>query len=97
MTSSQRKQLRALAHHLEPVVYVGKQGLTQAVIDKTDKSLSDHELIKVRFVEFKEEKKDLTAQLAEATASEIAGILGHVAILYREHEDPEQRTIHLND
>ena len=97
MTSAQRKKLRALAHHLEPVVYIGKQGLTEAVIEKTDRSLNDHELIKVRFIEFKEEKKDLTAQLAEATNSELAGILGHVAILYREHEDPEQRKIDLSD
>jgi RNA-binding protein len=95
ITSAQRKKLRALAHHLEPVVMIGKQGLTPAVTSAADRALHDHELIKVRFLEFKDEKKSLTARLAESTRSEIAGILGHVAILYREHADPEKRKIDL--
>jgi RNA-binding protein len=95
MTSQQRKHLRGLAHHLDPVVMIGKQGLTDGIIAATAKALDAHELIKVRFLDFKEEKKDLTAQLAEATASDIAGIIGHVAILYREHPDPEKRKIGL--
>ncbi len=95
MTSQQRKHLRGLAHHLDPVVMIGKQGLTDGIIAATAKALDAHELIKVRFLDFKEEKKDLTAELAEATASEIAGIIGHVAILYKEHPDPEKRKIDL--
>ena len=96
MTSQQRKQLRGLAHHLDPVVMIGKQGLTDGIIAATAKALDAHELIKVRFLDFKEEKKDLTDQLAEATSSEVAGIIGHVAILYREHPDPEHRRIELS-
>ncbi len=93
LTSSQRKKLRSLAHHLEPVVYIGKQGLTDAVVVAANRALNDHELIKVRFIEFKDEKRPLTDQLASSTGSEVAGILGHVAILYREHPDPESRKI----
>jgi RNA-binding protein len=95
MTSQQRKHLRGLAHHLDPVVMIGKQGLTDGIIAATIKALDAHELIKVRFLDFKEEKKDLTAQLAEATSSEIAGIIGHVAILYKEHPDVDKRKIDL--
>jgi RNA-binding protein len=93
LTSGQRKRLRAQAHHLDPVVYVGKQGFTDAVIQATDRALNDHELIKVRFIEFKEQKKELAAQLAEATRSELVGIVGHIAILFRQHPDPEKRRI----
>lgn len=96
MTSHQRKQLRGLAHHLDPVVMIGKQGLTDGIIAATAKALDAHELIKVRFLEFKDEKRGLTDQLAAATSSEVAGILGHVAILYKEHTDPERRTIELD-
>ena len=74
---------------------IGKQGLTPAVTAATDRALNDHELIKVRFLEFKDEKKSLTARLAESTHSEVAGVLGHVAILYREQSDPEKRKIDL--
>jgi RNA-binding protein len=84
-----------MAHHLEPVVFVGKLGLTEAVIAATDRALEAHELIKVRFLEFKDEKRGLTQQLSSATRSEIAGIVGHVAILYREQPDPELRKIDL--
>lgn len=95
MTSQQRKHLRGLAHHLDPVVMIGKQGVTDGIIAATIKALDAHELIKVRFLDFKEEKKDLTAQLAEATSCEIAGIIGHVAILYKEHPDADKRKIDL--
>ena len=96
LTSAQRKQLRKLAHHLDPVVIVGVNGVTESLVNAVDHALQSHELIKVRFNEFKDEKKDLTAQIAEKTKSQIAGILGHVAILYREHEDPEERKIKLD-
>jgi RNA-binding protein len=96
MTSAQRKQLRALAHHLDPVVFVGKQGLTDGVITAIVKALAAHELIKVRFLDCKEEKRELTDRISAATGSDIAGIIGHVAILYKEHPDPEKREIELD-
>jgi RNA-binding protein len=96
LTSAQRKKLRALAHHLEPVVYVGKHGLTDAVVAAARRALNDHELIKVRFIEFKDQKRSLTEQLASTTGSDVAGILGHVAMLYRQHPDPESRRIELD-
>lgn len=96
MTSQQRKQLRGLAHHLDPVVSIGKQGLTPGIIAATAKALDAHELIKIRFLDFKDEKQDLADQLAAATSSDIAGIIGHVAILYREHPEPEKRKIVLD-
>jgi len=72
---------------------VGKNGLSEQVIEKAAEALAAHELIKVRFVEFKEEKKVLTPKLAEATESHVAGILGHVAILYKPSEDASKRRI----
>ena len=96
MTSGQRKQLRALAHSLDPVVFIGKQGLTEGVIAAIVKALAAHELIKVRFLEGKEEKRELTDKISEATGAEIAGLIGHVAILYKEHPEPKKRQIELD-
>jgi len=96
MTSQERKQLRSLAHHLDPVVMIGKSGLTEGVIAATAKALKAHELIKIRFLDHKDEKEALSEQIATATECEIAGIIGHVAILYKAHPDPEKREIVLD-
>jgi len=94
LTGAQRRYLRSQAHHLEPAVLIGKNGLTDAVIASVDESLEAHELVKVRFVEHKDEKKTLGPVLAERTRSHLAGMVGHIAILYRQHEDEDKRRIH---
>lgn len=95
ISNAQRKELRSLAHHLDPVVLIGNRGVIDSVIDSIDTALTAHELIKIRFNERKKEKKELSAQIAEATDCCIAGIIGHVAILYREHPKAEKRKIKL--
>lgn len=95
LTSGQRKYLRKQAHHLDAVILIGKAGLTDALVRAADDALLAHELIKVRFNEHKTEKKALTEELSTRTSSAVAGILGHVAILYRPHPEPEKRRIKL--
>lgn len=95
LKGAQRKMLRSLAHPLKPVVLVGAKGLTEQLIGAVDAALNDHELIKVKFGEFKEEKKQLAERIATATHGEMVGIIGHIAIFYRSHPDPEKRKIHL--
>ena len=87
LTSKQRKELEKIAHDLQPVVIVGGAGVTDGVIDMVDNSLEAHELIKVRFNEYKDEKKELTQQLCEKTDAALVRIIGNVAILYREKEE----------
>ena len=96
LTNGQRQRLRSLAHHLDPIVYIGKQGLTQAVIQATHEALRDHELIKVKFNDFKDRKRDITAQLVEITQSVEVNLIGNIATLYRQHPDPDQRKIDLD-
>ena len=64
LTSSQRKFLRSRAHHLDPAVLVGKQGVTDTLVRAAQQSLEAHELIKIRFNEFKEEKRELAEPAA---------------------------------
>lgn len=97
LSSTQRKALRSQAHHLEPVVLIGKNGVTDTLIRSTEDALQAHELIKVRFNDHKDSKKEMTAELAEATHAQVAGIIGHVAILYRQHEKADKRKIQLPD
>jgi RNA-binding protein len=91
LTSKQRKFLRGLAHPLAPVVRIGKAGLTESLIAETRKSLQSHELIKVRVeAEEGDDRKSLAGQLATAVDAEVAGVIGKVAIFYKERdEEPE--------
>ncbi len=93
MNSSQRQKLKKAAHALNPVVYIGQQGVSEQVIIKTENELSAHELIKIKFTEFKAEKDELAELLAKETGSEMVEIIGHTAVLFRQHPDPELRKI----
>ena len=95
LTGAQRKHLRGLAHALKPQVQIGKQGLTEAAIRQVDEALNDHELIKVQAAVPREKKREVAARLASELEAEVAGQIGHVIILYREHPDPEERQIEL--
>jgi len=95
MNSATRNKLRSLAHRLDPVVFVGKNGLTPAVTEATNRALEAHELIKFRFQDHKGEKTEIIERLTQLTGSEVAGLIGHVAILFRQHPDPEKRRIEL--
>lgn len=91
----QKKYLKGLAHGAKPLVFVGRNGLSSTVTKAVDASLATHELIKVKFVDFKErvQKEEIAAAIEQETASELVGIIGHVAIFYRQQQNPEKRRI----
>ena len=93
----QKKYLKGLAHNLKPVVLIGQKGLTGELIKSTDQALDRHELIKVKFNEFKEkdQKSEITEELCKSTGAEVAGTIGHIVILYREQNDSEKKKIFL--
>ena len=95
LSSSQRSFLRSQAHHLEPVVLIGKNGVTDGTIEAVNKALDSQELIKIKFREYKDEKKSLSYQLAESTASHMVGTIGHTVIVFRQNPDPEKQNIRL--
>ena len=93
LKGTQRKYLRGQAHHLKPLVIIGAKGMNSQVTAAVDLALKDHELIKIKFGEFKEAKKEISAEIAQATKSEVVGIIGNIAILYRQHPESERRKI----
>jgi RNA-binding protein len=93
LKGSQRKYLRSQAHHLKPLVMIGAKGVTEQLLCSVDLALKDHELIKIKFVEFKETKKEISQEIAEATKSELVGLIGNIAILYRQHPQSDKRKI----
>ncbi|HPB82824.1 MAG TPA: ribosome assembly RNA-binding protein YhbY [Spirochaetota bacterium] len=87
LTFAQRRKLKKEAHHLHPLVQVGKAGVNEAVIKSIDEAMSTRELIKIKFVDGKEAKRELSREIAEATASEVVTIIGNVLVLYREKKE----------
>lgn len=90
MTSKYRAQLRSQAQTISPVVMVGHEGITVGVVAALDAALTDHELVKVRFQDFKEMVRDLSSELAQKTKSTLVSTTGFTAVFYR--KNPEKST-----
>lgn len=93
MTELKGKQirfLRGLGHHLQPVVMIGKEELSEQVITATEQALDKHELIKVKLQEgCMLDRKETAAELARLTGAAVAQILGRTFLLYRRGKKPE--------
>ena len=97
MQGFQKHYLRGLAHALKPAVMIGQKGINDSLLKAFDEALNDHELIKVKFIDFKEkaQKKELIDELERRCLAEVVGLTGHIAIFYRQQRDPEKRRITL--
>lgn len=82
------RDLKARAQLLKPVIFIGKEGLSPALIKSLDAALTLHGLVKVKFADFKEEKKTLTPQLAEQVSARVVMRVGNVAVLFRRKPEP---------
>jgi len=95
LDKKQVRYLKALAHHLSPLSLVGKGGLSGEFVGQVRQTLRDHELVKVKFNEFKDEKKTLAVELAARTNSALVGLMGNIATLYAPHPEIKRRKIKL--
>ena len=88
LKGKQTRHLRSLGHHLKPVVLLGKEGLTEAIIASTNQALLDHELIKVKLGAGCEENKDqVAARLEAALNCTCVQKIGNILLLYSPHPD----------
>ena len=93
LTPKQRSFLRGKAHHLNPVVMLGKEGVSEAVIKATDKALEDHELIKVKIPSGDQDEFHSTVdELMAQTKSEVVQKIGHLLVIYRQSKEPGRVT-----
>jgi RNA-binding protein len=90
LTNVEKKKLKATAQRMDPSLKVGKNGLSDEFVKSLDEELVRHELVKIRFAGFKEQKKELAPLLAEKTGSELIMRVGNVAVYYRKRLVDEQ-------
>lgn len=84
LTPAQRKEKRADAHHLDPVVMIGADGLTPAVVKETDAALNAHGLIKVRVMsDDRPNRETIFAELADKLSAAPIQHIGKLLILWR--------------
>lgn len=94
LKQSQKRHLKALAHPMKPVVIVGANGVTPAVLDEVRLALEHHELIKVRVnAGDREQREALIADIVEATGCELVQRIGHIAAFFRRNPDKPRITL----
>ncbi len=91
MTSKQRAFLKKEAHDLEPIVRIGKEGLTDNIVKSLLDAINSRELIKVKILQNldadKDEARELAEELSKKSVAELVGIIGKIMIFYKENKD----------
>lgn len=83
----QRRELKARAHKLEPVVTIGNKGLTEAVLAEIDRALKAHELVKIRAALERSERSEVLTSICERTGAQAIQQVGKVFVIYRKNEE----------
>lgn len=90
---AQRRELRARAHHLSPVVTVADNGLAPGVIAELERSLQAHELIKVRIQGAEREQRDILMQeLCAALDAAPVQHIGNILVVWRQRREVEKKS-----
>lgn len=91
LTGFQNRHLKKLASTLKPIIQIGKNGVSDNLVTTIDKALMNHELIKVKFLEYKSERRELSTAIASKTDSQLLQVIGNTAVFYRESSDASKR------
>jgi RNA-binding protein len=92
LSSKERAELRAEAHHLTPAVHVGHQGLTDTVLQTLDDTLRTRELVKVALAKTTDvAAKDAAHRLAEKLGADVVQTIGRTCTLYRENPELKRK------
>lgn len=88
LTSKQRAFLKRKAHELDPLVRIGKDGITDSLIQSILEAIDSRELLKVKILQNCEKEKDeVLEELSKYSEFEVVGIIGRTIILFRENKD----------
>lgn len=91
MTGKQRAYLRGEANSMNPVLQIGKDGISEAVIAQVDETIESKELIKIRVLDNSlYGTKEAAHELADAVDAEVIQTIGSVIVLFRQNEEESQ-------
>ncbi|MAA65668.1 MAG: ribosome assembly RNA-binding protein YhbY [Alteromonadaceae bacterium] len=96
LSPEQRREYRAIAHHLKPVVMIGDKGLSENLQKELDRALNDHELIKIKVASpDREERREAIEALCQEAGAELVQIIGKIAIILRRAKKPNPKLSNL--
>lgn len=95
LTGAQKSYLRSLGQTMDCGIAIGKDGVSRTVLIELKKLFSHHELVKVKLHAERDERPKLCAQIEVEVGAIEVGAVGKTALFYRQHPDPELRTISL--
>lgn len=92
LTARQKSHLRGLGHHLDPVVLVGKDGITAGLLSALEIALDTHELLKLKLSENAPgDRHELSAELASRSKAALIQVIGRTLLLYRRRPETDNR------
>lgn len=96
LSSDQIKQYRAIAHNLKPVIIVGDNGASEALLAELNRALSDHELIKIKInLGEKDDRAMLIEEILAASNAALVQTIGKMAVLYKKNPKPNPKLSNL--
>lgn len=88
LTNNQKKYLRSLGHHLKPVVMIGQNGLSEAVLLELESTMEKHELLKIKIrTEDRDEKHKMIDKIVNYSKSNLVQVVGNIVLIYRPFEE----------
>ena len=87
LSPTRRRELKARAHALDPVVLIGGDGLTSAVVAEIERSLKSHELIKIRVSADRPGREAILEEICRRTGAQAVQHIGRVLVIFRENPD----------
>jgi RNA-binding protein len=92
LSQAQKKAYRSIGHHLNPVVTVSENGISEGVLGELDRALADHELIKIKLaLPEREERAAMLDELLQASRADLVQSIGKTALLYRRNPQVNPR------
>tara|TARA_R100000789_G_C2993033_1_gene146641 strand:- start:510 stop:818 length:309 start_codon:yes stop_codon:yes gene_type:complete len=96
LSPEQRREYRAIAHNLKPVIIVGDKGLSKGLQEELERALNDHELIKIKVASTdREARQEAIQALCESSGAELVQTIGKIAVILRRARKPNPKLSNL--
>ena len=97
LSSAQRREYRAIAHNLKPIIIIGDKGLSEGLMQELDRALDDHELIKVKGASNdRDARAEVIQELCSQSGAELVQTIGKIAIVMRRAKQPNPKLSNLS-
>jgi len=96
LSPEQRREYRALAHNLKPVIIVGDKGLSEGLQEELERALNDHELIKIKVANTdRDARHEAITALCESSGADLVQTIGKIAVILRRAKKPNPKLSNL--